>query len=284
MGFIDTLPRFQNGMNGHEQAAVLEERGRLVVEAVKAGKGDATWMPFNIAGRGHRLTVWMLQDMLRIENTRVNVSATTQQQVADLLGACFLTPFLSDALYSLADVRILPRTQLITDSVDGMVSHSQAVDRAIGSQQGSVADCGKLWVLVNALLADGHSGGAPGMLAANYGWHVPTNPWGGIHCDRTATNDGWIIQSIGTRHSRYHVDYSQCCRLVLRSCVLDGAREDIRAIMQSPDMSFLVSHEGPLVPVRQPGVDELDPITYTPATGPVSQANTQLGVPVRHVV
>ncbi len=73
-----------------------------------------------------------------------------------------------------------------------------------------------------------------------------------------------VIQGIGTKHDRFHTDYSQTCVLAADACVYQGAPASLSTLLQDPIASSLISVEGPLQITRQPGVPQLDPI------GPVS--------------
>jgi hypothetical protein len=88
----------------------------------------------------------------------------------------------------------------------------------------------------------------------NMGWHL-AQPLPGVPFDPAPTApEEHLIQSPGTHHDPNWVDYSQICLFVDAECVVDGAYSTFAEVAQSPDLSSLVSHEGPLRFLRQPGL------------------------------
>lgn len=67
---------------------------------------------------------------------------------------------------------------------------------------------------------------------------------------------------------------SQICQLVLRSCTVDGEERDLADIYTDPELSALVSHEGPLPGYRQPGVGESPPLSNINVQMPTTTAGT----------
>lgn len=243
MGFVDSLPQ---GKTRDELAA----RDAAIVAAVAKGHAELQWVTLAVGG----LRVQVMADALKLDGVRVCVSATAEQQIADLLGAVMLTPLLCDRIYRAAPVKLPPKplTQTPADlavmaHTATMVKHSALIDAALGGRTGLVADVGKDWVLTNKL-AQGVKSIPAGMLAANYGWHIKT---GG---EASVDGQGRVIQGVGYRHDRSHVDYSQVCRLARVGAELDGRAIDLRAVYTDPQLAPLVSHEGALKLTRQPGV------------------------------
>ena len=66
-----------------------------------------------------------------------------------------------------------------------------------------------------------------------------------------------MIQSPGFWHGPTHVDYSQIVLLVKSECVVDGKQMTFASVAQDPTLSALVSHEGVLKVLRQPGALEM---------------------------
>ena len=227
-----------------------------VVGAVADGRFEHAFVPVTVSANGHTATFQVSQDALKVDGVRVNASAFLQQRVADLLGAHLVTPKLLDQMWVSRGVTLLPCTQPITSSAAGMLRHSSCVDRELAAAGGApsggiVQTVGKTWVLSNRLSPT---------VAMNMGWHLATQ-LPGVPFDPAPTAPGeHMIQSPGTHHDPQWVDYSQVCLFVNSDCVVDGAYSTFGEVAQSPDLSALVSHEGPLRFLRQPGLPGI-PIT-----------------------
>ncbi len=127
-----------------------------------------------------------------------------------------------------------------------------------GGSAGILATTGKQWVLTNKIAGKKD-------ISATYGWHYVGQKFGGLAFEPSVSLPGVrVIQGIGTKHDRFHTDYSQTCVLAADACVYQGAPASLSTLLQDPIASSLISVEGPLQITRQPGVPQLDPI------GPVS--------------
>jgi len=228
--------------------------------------------PVTVSANGHQATFQLSADALKVDGVRVCASALLQQRVADLLGAFLLTPKLFDQLWANRAVTLAPCTQPIAWTSAAMVRHSACVDRALAAaggvpDGGVVQTVGKTWALSNRL--------SP-RVAMNVGWHVAQRiP--GIPFDPAPTLPGeHMVQSPGTHHDPSWIDYSQICLFVGAECVVDGATSTFAEVAQSPELSALVSHEGPLRFLRQPGSPRGMPIaTAESVTPPVQSASLQ---------
>jgi len=231
--------------------ADVRERERMLLDYAKHGLLSWSWSKVAYEEDGHRVEFLVQAQGMMLEGIHLSMSATLSQQIADLHSMLLPTAKIGDIVYRAANVKLPPKTQVINATRAGIVEQSQKLDAAIaGRATALVADMGKDWVLSNKLKPE---------VAANYGWHVDTNPWGGIHTDPAVTYPAqpgaWVIQSVGTRHSPQHVDYSQISRLVSRQAAYDGQPIDLGVLLQSPAASIL-SSEGPLKYIRQPGVPD----------------------------
>lgn len=237
-----------------------EEREAKILQAVVGGNFDPiVWTPIGVGiDEGADLLIQVATDALTIDGIRVNVTMTTMQQLVDVLGHAFPTSKISDLIYQHAEVINRASTQTPDSKMaytSRTIKHSQAVDSKIDSKSGMPSTVGKDWVLSNALV------GKPDK-SANYGWHDRSAPYtspGGIK----------LWQTLGIRHNRRHVDYSQVVRLVSRHCLLNGEPYDLMDILQDPNLAHLVSYEGVLQLGRMPGV----PVYMSPAnlTPPVAE-------------
>lgn len=238
--------------NAPDKMAQIARREAAILLAVERGQARFAWVPLTIREGGHVLVVQIMPDALRIDGVRVNVSAQLEQRIADRLGASLLTPKLADRLYLARACTILPQPGPVTSSTQGMIDRSLAVDaaiRAAGCRGGIIQTVGKHWVLGNELRAY-----TPGTKAENYGWH-------GWNFDTSVTPGVQVAQGPGWAHPPQHVDASQTCVLVRNDCHLDGKATTIQRVLSDPATALLLSHEGVVTVLRQPGVDPLPPLS-----------------------
>jgi hypothetical protein len=227
---------------------------RSILEAVTARDYELTWTPI----RAGRVVFYINARPLRVRGVFVNVSATLQQQVADVLGAMLPTPKMMDAAWLGRSATIEAITRPIASTSAAMVQASAALDEEIagaGDPAGCIL-CQKTWALGNSLLQH------PGR-ALNYGDFVlPTRgtSWRGIATEACVSIAnpalGRVIQGQGWAHNPLHLDYSQVGWFVRHECLVDGVAGDVRDVLRDHALAKYVSHEGVLtVPeLRQPGV------------------------------
>lgn len=135
----------------------------------------------------------------------------------------------------------------------------------VPASAGILQTVGKHWILTNKTAQSGK--------AANYGWHFSGASFGGQSFEASVSLPGVrVIQGIGTAHDRFHADYSQTCVLAAEACIYQGQDARLSDILQDPVASKLVSVEGPMINIRQPGVPQLDPLS-APPVGSVSRAD-----------
>ncbi len=224
-------------------------RDAAILEAVRSGAHDPIrWAEVHARAAGHEGSLWVAEDALTIGGVRISVSHTLAQQIADILGASLPTSRIADLVHEQAVVRITPCIQPQPPpagappmhSKRAMVRHSREVDAKIAGAAGLVSTVGKDWILDNALV------GRPS-LGVNYGWHASDAP-------HLGPRGAKLWQSVGTRHDRHHVDYSQVLRLVRTRMTLDGIERDLLDVARSPELAALVSDDGVLRVTRHPGV------------------------------
>jgi hypothetical protein len=228
--------------------------GQILRDAVGAGQYEMAWVPLKSTIPGHSAIFQVSADALKVGGVRVNVSATLQQQIADVLGALLLTPRLLDLMWSERAVTLPPSPAPIAATSAAMIAHSARVDallaKAGGAPSGGIVQTvGKQWVISNALEAH------PGR-AENMGWHFAGPSFGGQTFEPSPTLPGVrLIQGPGWAHDIHHLDYSQVCCLVHRSCVVDGAARDLAEVLRDKDLAPLATGaEGVAHFLRQPGV------------------------------
>lgn len=256
---LDALPQGGSG-------ADVRAREPILLQYVKDGHVSWDWVSVTVSNASHTLTFQVQRDGMKLEGVRLAMSANLSQQVADVIGAVMPTPKIADLVYRAAGLKLPPKPhgEWVQTNTMQTIAHlkeqSAILDGMIGEYGGLVADIGKLWVIMNSLVVRPAGAKPAGSFAINYGWHVDTSPWGGIHAERAVTYPeqpgAYVIQGPGSAHTPYEADYSQLEWLVQLACTLDGQPADIRDVMTSSDpaINSLVSHEGQLKTTRQPGV------------------------------
>lgn len=239
----------------------LIDREKYILDRVAGGSFEAAWVEIShtIGGRSAKFLV--MEDALKIDGVRVNVSAKLQQNIADLFDASLMTAQLADLVYISATRRIAPAPMRISSTVASMVQHSKNVDarlKSLSVASGLVADPGKHWILDKKLEQ------LPGR-ACNYGWHFTGSSYQGISGFPVASKVNLVedkpvrvIQPNATAHDALHSDYSQVCQLVFQTCWVDGLERRFSDLLMDPQLSSLVNHQGPLKTTRQPGVSPLN--------------------------
>lgn len=172
---------------------------------------------------------------------------------------------ISLAALALLGVGLATRKAAAAASSDGVPSPSPGPGPGPTPPPGPLAGqlvqtVGKHWILTNKTATSG--------MAANYGWHFKGASFGGLTFEPSVSLPGVrVIQGIGTKHDRFHADYSQTCVLASQSVVYQGQDRLLSDLLQDPEASKLLSVEGPLKNVRQPGVPQLEPMLTQPASG-----------------
>jgi len=235
----------------------LQERQQKIVQAVR----DGLFLPIvwkQVVSRhedGRAVTIQVSNDALKIgepeDFVRINCSHQDAQMIADILDARLPTTKISDLVHQQADLLIEPwisQPDSQMASTSRMLQHSREVSNRIGAPaklNPLVSTVGKDWVLTN-WYKDKNTG-------ANYGWHSKMG--------RYISPCGLRLwQPLGLAHNIMHVDYSQTLRLVGRFAMLDDpnagtCREvELDELLTHPELSKLVSYEGPLKWTRHPGI------------------------------
>ncbi len=212
----------------------------LFLEEIKKGNCLLEWSEITSTYKNHTAKLSVSSDAIAIGEpndwVRINLTATCEQQIADFLGVSMITSKISNLIYKQADVKLTPCTQnpdKYMELVSRMIQHHNAVEEKRDGKKGLISTVGKDWVLSNLIVKKAH--------AINHGWQLP---------------DGKIIQNLGTKHNRFHIDYSQVGRFVKRTINVDGQEMDIRDVLVDPVLSYLISDEGPLKFVRYVEVPE----------------------------
>lgn len=239
-----------------------------LVQAIKDGKATVDWALVHSEHDGHRLRISVMRDALKVDNIRWPATAIDLQRVADHLGAMLLTPKVVDLIWLEAGRAGTQFNPVINHKYPGKVvivalmpvlDVSNLVDdkiQAAGDVGGVIESVGKYWVLTNKLL----TGKFGKEQACNYGWHSTGAPYAAV------TPGLKVWQPLSSRHNNVHIDPSQVVRLMHRIAFLTrpGEKEemvDLRQVAIDPALAPLISHEGPLRILRQPGVPDPQPIS-----------------------
>lgn len=219
-----------------------QSRDNQIISRVQDLQFD--WFDLTIVFNGHVGTFGVFRDGAKIDGIRITVDASVAQRIADILGCSLTTPKLEDEIYITSTVKVPILTEA-SDNTMGtnrvMIAHSKKIDSYTMGRAGLIGGIGKSWCLGNILLTKPDK-------AINYGFFAPNAP------HLSVTGRTRVIQQPGTAHNAFHWDYSQNLRLVSNICVVDGVERNLKDIMADPELSGLVSVDGPLRVFRQPGV------------------------------
>ncbi|HVI39646.1 MAG TPA: hypothetical protein VM577_03215 [Anaerovoracaceae bacterium] len=240
-------------MNGSEWLASLPElpgadRDKKILDSVNDGIASCQWLSIVSDIPGNHAVFQVCDDAVHVDlddgsRFRMQATARVAQQVADLMGASLITAKISDLAYKQANV-ILSSCPLGAGSDMVTTTRSKTyntqVEKKRAGQSGIIRDCGKAWILDNAL--------AYSLGAVNYGFYdkgAPSVGPGGFK----------MWQTVGTRHNALHTDYSQTIILMESVCELNGeAGVPIINLMKDPKLAPLLNYSGVLKYTRQPGV------------------------------
>lgn len=239
-------------------------------EQLKNAKNDIEYhkIVLNSAVNDHHLASW---HFITIENLKISVcplltigddkdptpvmvSATTQQLLADNLGAMLPTTKVMDEMFKQAELKISAITHptWVSDKSMGLpyrlVEQIDYLTKAGATQYGTFAFGGwKSWCLSRQL--DYHQMREGSEAAVNHGLYLKQG-FQGVPVTR---NGLFAYQVEGAAHGRFEVDYSQCCVLMSNKCYIDDEQHNTADILQSPSLAHLLSYDGPLKEMRQPG-------------------------------
>jgi len=238
----------------------LSDREKYIFDNVIAGNFDARWVEVVHTIGGIEVKFNVMEDALKIDGVRINVSAKLQQQLADVFDASLMTAQVADIVYANAARRIDPAPMTISSTVASMVKHSTNVENKLKNLQvkdGLVSDPGKHWILDKKMESSPNR-------ACNYGWHFLGASYQGINgfpvptkVNVVSSKQVKVIQPNACAHDAAHSDYSQICQLISQTCWIGGVEKRFSELLTDPVMSVYVNHNGPLKFTRQPGVQEV---------------------------
>jgi hypothetical protein len=251
-----------------------------VVQLVKDGKARFEWADLVSTHEDKELTISVFRDAMKFDGipaltwdfkpvpgndqlyngVRLPASATQLQEIADVLGCMLLTPKVIDMIWLQAVLKFdsvvnVKGNIVAISNINDVHEAIEAQISKLGGDDGEklVSCVGKYWCIVNQLLPERMLHGD--YVCCNYGW-----------CAKTASGPGvtpgvqcW--QRPGLAHNKLHWDPSQTIRLMFQWAWLrvGDARPvqiHLHDVVSDPELAPLLSHEGVLNLVRQPGVPE----------------------------
>lgn len=238
------------------------ERDRWIVRHVRAGDHEPLrWHPVQWIWRTEVVSVAVCEP-LRIGGLLVPGSATLQQHLADLMGVRLLTPMVADEAWDKA-LHLRPQPQgPDMQSTESVRAHTEAVNREVRRAAGGpvsprwngmALDQGKDWVLSSRLHARRN-------VAVNYGWHL-VDAWAHRYPhERSPDGEQLVVQGLGTRHDRWHADYSQTMRWMAGPVMIGEAQPAKVELDWALRHGWLSGAYDPSPPTRVPGVREAEPV------------------------
>lgn len=233
-----------------------KERNDLILNIInnQPKRVSFSWYYIPIETPEHKAILQVSTDALKIDGIRINVSAALMQSICDIYGCILPTAKICDLIYQNADIKILPCPRPISSTTKTMIAHSLDVDKQLSGKdvEGKlISTVGKNWVLNNSSLLHKIDGKPSG---CNYGWHFSTPTFMNQHWEASVSLPNVrVVQGCGFFHDAYfHADYSQICRLVSRSCEINGGKMDMVDVLQNKKLANIFSHQGVLNILRVP--------------------------------
>ena len=194
------------------------------------------------SGIKHECVFKVLPDYLAVGSdsdfVRIPMTPDTAQRIADLTDTLLPSVKMVDAIYMNAQVKLEPQPKPASPqagSNEYYLDHNRMIEHQrleAGAKLGSlIAGHKKDLVITNRLNNN------PDHLAI-YGWH------------RMEDGKPVPIQPLTTVHLKDYVDYSHGVRLVSKMVRVDGTVTSIVSILRDPELSGILSDEGPIQDIR----------------------------------
>lgn len=217
----------------------------MVLDAVSSGLAVVNFVPVTSTVNGHTATFQVCDDAAYVtaddgSRFRFQVTAKMSQQCADSLTASMVTAKIMDLSYQQAETMMnccVLTAGPAMSSTDYSTRWNKMVENKRAGNTGLFRDCGKAWILDNALA------GSAG--AVNYGFYAKDALY-------SNTEGIKLWQNVGSRHNTDHQDYSQTLFLMSSACQVDGQDMKVTDIMVDPELSKLINYSGILHYTKQP--------------------------------
>jgi hypothetical protein len=228
------------------------------------------WQQIVNTENGITAKFYVMSDAIKVDGIRINVTADTQQRIADKLNCSLLTAKICDLIWHNASIRVTPKILAISNTTEAMIRHSQIIDKDLSyvdHKNKIISTVGKDWIIdkdldISLMINP----------AVDYGWHIIGDEHSGLKCSQNVSGlkglggKEWkVAQNIGITHNKDYTDYSHTCRLVSRECFINGKTMDLYEVLKDQKLAYLASHTGPLSIVRQPGVAMPGVVIFTPS-------------------
>lgn len=194
------------------------------------------------SGIKHECVFKVLPDYMAVGSdsdfVRIPMTSDTAQRIADLTDTLLPSAKMVDAIYMNSRVKLEPQPKPPSPqagSNEYYFDHNRMIEHqrlGVGAKLGSLVAGHKKDLVITNRLNDN-----PDHLAI-YGWH------------RMEDGKPVPIQSLTTVHSKDYVDYSHGVRLVSKKVLVDGKVTSIVNILRDPELSGIVSDEGPIKDIR----------------------------------
>jgi hypothetical protein len=232
-------PRPANAMGGKmfcETIADLPPKAReaaIVAEIVKGNLPDfeRKFCQVTAKANGHECVFEVIPDYLAVGSdqdfVRMPMTPISAKQIADAFGCTLPTRKMVNDIYAAAEVKLEPKPLTEQrEAVRTFVQHNAIIaEQRAGKPLGLLIAGDKKDVVISNKLKE-----KPNKVAI-YGWHKP---------------DGKPIQPLYTGHGDSYADYSHGIRLVKKTVVVDGKKMAIERLLKDPELSVLLSDEGPI--------------------------------------
>lgn len=197
---------------------------------------------------------------------RLPLSPERAQEVANEQGWMLETCLLAYVTWRAADIKLARQPMVPNKGPDlvQMAEHSRVIDNQVAGRRGLVAGHKKSVVVGNLY--------KPGKVLI-FGWYKPEPD---VFDDKTPlTNpDRQPRQPYSNVHGNFYLDYSHGIRFVAGTMTVNGQELLTADVMAHPQLSALVSHEGPLRMTRYPASNKpkatspVGPLPPMPAAQP----------------
>jgi len=243
--------RSANNLSGSEfsnsirdSSLSLEERENILLTEIKSGNIPRFYRKLSIIrdtaiinGQEQTIKYYALPDFLAIgSNTDYfycPMRPQLAQKIAGLLDCSLPTRKISDRIYRIAKVKMMPQPippskAMVTVPV--FEKHTRMVqqqrEQSIRKYPlGTLVAGNKKDVVISNMIYNSKNQ----LRVAIYGWHKP---------------DGKAIQPLYNGHTTDHVDYSHGIRLIQNKLWVNGSKTNLRAVLGSETLHPLLSDEG----------------------------------------